>query len=95
VFAALCDVLDDEPVDFKRVRYLMSGGQPLTSRLAHRLSRHFGQSRMVNMYGCTENAPRIAFAWLPEPVPERESPWPVGRAVAGTQIAVVDGNGDG
>lgn len=72
------------------IRYVMSGGQPLDSKLAIELSGRFRMSRILNMYGCTENSPRISFYWLPVEVHKREMPWPVGRPIPGTHLKIVD-----
>jgi long-chain acyl-CoA synthetase len=72
------------------VRYVMVTGQALDSTLAQCINQRFRGARLVSAYGCTENAPRIAYHWLPAVVPPRKTPWPVGKAVAGTEIRVVD-----
>ncbi len=79
--------------DLNSVRYVMTGGQPLDSQVALEISRFFPAARIVNMYGCTENSPRVAFYWLPPSPTIRDTPWPVGHAVTGTQIKVVDESG--
>ena len=45
------------------------------------------------MYGCTENAPRVSFKWLPPDVTEELRAWPVGRPVDGTEIAILAPDG--
>lgn len=75
------------------VRYVMSGGQPLTSSLAGAVRRLFPNARIVNMYGCTENAPRISYHWLPEDIPDGILEWPVGKAVDGTILRIFDEQG--
>ena len=55
----------DKSLQLPSIRYVMSGGQPLTSSLARELGRLCPNARIVNMYGCTENAPRVSFKWLP------------------------------
>lgn len=78
------------PGNSSSLRYLMMGGQPLDSQLAIEISRFFPTARIVNMYGCTENSPRVAFYWLPPSPPVRDTPWPVGHAILGTRIKLVD-----
>jgi long-chain acyl-CoA synthetase len=75
-------------ISLPAVRYVMSGGQPLFSTLARSLKAAFPAARLVNMYGCTENAPRISRKWLPDDVPDRDAPWPVGKPVVGTKIRI-------
>src|SRR5262249_13504876 len=72
------------------VRYIMVGGQPLSTGLARQLKAFCPNARLVNMYGCTENGPRISYKWLPDNLTEDRLVWPVGKAVAGTEIAVLD-----
>lgn len=93
IFEMLLSADDQSWPSFPSVRYLMSGGQPLTSDLVRRLKARFGGARVVSMYGCTENAPRVSYYWLPDSVSDRKTPWPVGRAIAGTRIRVVGSDG--
>lgn len=76
------------------VRYVMSGGQPLFSHLIRRLEARFPNARFASMYGLTENSPRVSFGWLPRPIPDRATAWPVGTAVAGTRLRVRNATGD-
>lgn len=79
---------------FDSVRYVMSGGQPLDSYLVNNLSKRFRTAQIVNMYGCTENSPRISYCWLPKNIPPHSSkPWPVGHAIEGTQIRIINDAG--
>jgi acyl-coenzyme A synthetase/AMP-(fatty) acid ligase len=48
-----------------QVRYVMTGGQPLEQGVVQQIARYFPHARIGNMYGCTENSPRICFSWLP------------------------------
>lgn len=75
------------------VRYVMSGGQPLYLDLVHKIYDTFPMSRVVNMYGCTENSPRISYYWLPRDLEEKNLPCPVGYPVLGTRIKIIDGEG--
>jgi acyl-CoA synthetase (AMP-forming)/AMP-acid ligase II len=70
------------------VRYVMSGGQPLYSKLVAQLEVRFPNASICSMYGLTENTPRVSFGWLPKPIPPRATPWPVGQPVIGTQVRI-------
>ncbi len=75
--------------DLSSVRYLMSGGQFLDARLVMRLSARFPNARVVNMYGATENSPRISYFWLEDRGFDDASKfYPVGIAVQGTRIEI-------
>ena len=76
-----------------RVRYLMIGGQPLYSKLARLVGRLVPNARVTNVYGCTENSPRISHYWLPADISDRETPWPVGPALHGTEVRIADDDG--
>ena len=88
IFELILTKSPEEWPNVSSVRYVMSGGQPLYSKLVRELQRRFPKARVAIMYGLTENGPRASFGWLPAPVPERCLPWPVGRAVLGTQIRI-------
>ncbi len=75
------------------VRYVMIGGQPLDQRVASQIVTRFPSARIVNMYGCTENAPRIAFFWLPPDFSPRDTSCPVGQPIRGTHLKIVDETG--
>jgi long-chain acyl-CoA synthetase len=93
IFQALLRLGDAAPV-LGDIRYVMSGGQPLATPLARQLRRLCPNARIVNMYGCTENAPRISYKWLPDDFGEDRLVWPVGKPVAGTEIAILDEAGE-
>lgn len=76
------------------VRYVKSAGQPLYTNLAREMAALFPQARIICTYGCTENSPRIAHYWLPSEVPDRDGPWPVGRALSGTEVRITDDPGE-
>lgn len=92
LFAALITARMNGP-PLAHIRYVMSGGQPLSSSLAIQLRRLCPNARIVNMYGCTENAPRISYFWLPAAIPHSNLEWPVGKTVAGTELRIFDEQG--
>lgn len=94
IFELILTKSPEEWPDVSSVRYVMSGGQPLYSKLVQELQRRFPRARVASMYGLTENGPRVSFGWLPKPVTERSSPWPVGSAVLGTQIRIKKPDGE-
>lgn len=89
--------LDTEPdLDLSSVRYVMTGGQFLDARLVARIRGSFPRARVVNMYGASENSPRIAFQYVEGgDGMDPRGYFAVGHAVEGTRIRVVtDGNAD-
>lgn len=77
--------------DLSSVRYVMSGGQFLDARLVARLCERFPRTRVVNMYGATENGPRISYHWVEDRGADDPARfYPVGRAVDGTRIEIRD-----
>lgn len=75
--------------DLSSVRYIMSGGQFLDARLVMRLSARFPSARVVNMYGASENSPRISYYWLEDRGSDDPARfYPVGFAVGGTRIEI-------
>lgn len=92
IFSALLGA-SEEVTTLDHVRYVMSGGQPLSSQLARALSAACPNARIINMYGCTENGPRVSYHVLPKEISDDISVWPVGKAVEGTEICVFRANG--
>lgn len=83
----------EPPADwtYDSVRYVMSGGQFLDARLVMRLHERFPKARVVNMYGASENAPRISYHWLEDEGSDDPARfYPVGRAVEGTEMQIRD-----
>ena len=77
--------------DLGSVRYVMSGGQFLDARLVMRLSQRFPRARVVNMYGASENSPRISYHWVEDRGGDDPARfYPVGTAVDGTRIEIRD-----
>ena len=78
-----------EDWDLRSVRYVMSGGQFLDARLVMRLYERFPNARVVNMYGASENSPRISYHWVDDRGGDDPARfYPVGVAVEGTRIEI-------
>jgi acyl-CoA synthetase (AMP-forming)/AMP-acid ligase II len=76
--------------NLEHVRYVMSGGQVLERKLAQELSAWCPNAGIVNMYGCTENSPRISYYWASPDLSFEPDPLPVGQPVQGTQVRIND-----
>ena len=58
MLAALNEVLRDRPVQFKALRYVVSGGAPLSDEISNEFARYSG-STLVEGYGMSEASPVI------------------------------------
>lgn len=70
-------------------RYVMTGGQPLAQNLVLTTRRIFSCAQIINTYGTTETSSRIS-CWVCPAEPSGEDPLPVGYAVTGTRIRIVN-----
>jgi acyl-CoA synthetase (AMP-forming)/AMP-acid ligase II len=94
-FRVLCDLDSGEGLDLASVRYAMSGGQFLDIRLVGLIGSLFPRARVVNMYGCSENSPRISYHHLEgRSGMDDKGYFAVGRPVQGTSLRVVSETGD-
>jgi long-chain acyl-CoA synthetase len=84
----------EQGVVLDSVRYVMSGGQPLSSDLVRTLLAVCPRADVINMYGCTENSPRVSYYVMPKDINMNVSAWPVGKSVAGTCLRVFNGQGN-
>jgi len=92
-FRMLCQV-DADGLDLSSVRYVMTGGQFLDLSLVGAMTEFFPKSRVVNMYGCSENAPRIAYHHVDGRRGMDDGGYfAVGRPVAGTELRIVGDDG--
>lgn len=81
-------------MDLSSVRYLMTGGQPLSNDLVSMLKSNFTNTEIINMYGCTENSPRISYHYINGKSGMDDTGYfSVGTAVHGTEITVITENG--
>jgi acyl-CoA synthetase (AMP-forming)/AMP-acid ligase II len=75
--------------DLRSVRYVMSGGQFLDRRLVRRLGERFPNTRIVNMYGASENSPRISYHWVEDRGSDDPARfYPVGIPVRDTRVEI-------
>ena len=75
--------------DLSSVRYLMSGGQFLDARLAARILSRFPEAQIINMYGASENSPRVSYHWIEDRGGDDPARfYPVGLPIRGTRIEI-------
>jgi long-chain acyl-CoA synthetase len=81
----------DDNLNFDSLRYIMTGGQPFSLELYNQLNSKFSGTKIINMYGCSENSPRISYHYINglEGL-SKENYYSVGRPILGTKINVVD-----
>ncbi len=86
MYGALLSVKDAVPADFTSLRYVVSGGEPLSDSVASRFLERFG--KVINEgYGLTETSP--ATNWCR---PDEHRPHSVGRPLPDVQERIVDLN---
>ena len=84
---SLLGVLLDAGDDLASLRIVATSGEALTESLARRFYAACPQARLFNIYGSTEVAGDATFAEIASPVPDRI---PIGRALAGVEVQLVD-----
>ena len=93
-FAQMCLVENSfaEPMLPSVQRFLFCG-ETLTPQTAAQLLARFPQAKVWNMYGPTEATVATTSILIDAAILEQYSPLPVGRAMPGTRIFVLDHNG--
>ena len=86
MLAALNEVLRDRPGQFKALRYVVSGGAPLSDEIASEFARYSG-STLVEGYGMSEASPVICTG----PLDGTNRPGTIGLPLPDTEVRVVDG----
>ena len=85
MLAALNDLLADNPIQFKAMRYVISGGAPLTSEIMDEFTRYSG-AECVEGYGMSEGSPVICTG----PLDGTNRPGTIGLPLPDTEVRVVD-----
>lgn len=85
MLAALNDILRDRPVQFKALRYVVSGGAPLPEEIASEFARYSG-STIVEGYGMSEASPVICTG----PLDGTNRPGTIGLPLPDTDVRIVD-----
>lgn len=86
MLAALNDVLRDNPIQFKALRYVVSGGAPLSDEIADEFARYSGAT-LVEGYGMSEASPVICTG----PLDGSNRSGTIGLPLPDTEVRVVDG----
>ena len=85
MLAALNEVLRDRPVQFKALRYVVSGGAPLSDEISNEFARYSG-STLVEGYGMSEASPVICTG----PLDGTNRSGTIGLPLPDTVVRIVD-----
>ncbi|HEY1921179.1 MAG TPA: AMP-binding protein [Tepidisphaeraceae bacterium] len=86
MLAAIAHLKNAGPEDFKKIYAMISGGEPLPSRVRETFQERFNVT-LYEGYGLTETSPVVALN-----VPQEHKAGSVGRAVPGAEFKFVDDN---
>jgi long-chain acyl-CoA synthetase len=86
MLAALNDVLRDRPIQFKALRYVVSGGAPLSDEISNEFARYSGAT-LVEGYGMSEASPVICTG----PLDGTNRAGTIGLPLPDTEVRIVDG----
>ncbi|PKL33694.1 MAG: hypothetical protein CVV40_00470, partial [Planctomycetes bacterium HGW-Planctomycetes-2] len=84
MFSALLSVKDGGPADFSSLRFIVSGGEPLSQTVASAFEDRFG-ARIHEGYGLTETSPVTNWS-----LPGDAVSGSVGRALPGVEQRIID-----
>jgi amino acid adenylation domain-containing protein/non-ribosomal peptide synthase protein (TIGR01720 family) len=82
---------DETPDAFGSLRCLMVGGEQLDPRRIRQVLRHAAPTRLLNVYGPTENTTFSSWKEIRD-VPAEMKYIPIGRAISNTTLHVLDRN---
>ncbi|MBT6086194.1 MAG: acyl--CoA ligase [Rhodospirillaceae bacterium] len=89
-----CNTNTNDALDFSSVRFVMVGGQFLDIELVERIEQSFPSADVVNMYGISENCPRVSYHYVKSRQGLDEMGYfAVGTPVNGTKVRVLDDDG--
>lgn len=86
MLSALNDVLRDKPIQFKALRYVVSGGAPLSDEISNEFARYSGAT-LVEGYGMSEASPVICTG----PLDGTNRAGTIGLPLPDTEVRIVDG----
>ncbi len=86
MLAALNEVLRDRPIQFKALRYVVSGGAPLSDEISNEFARYSGAT-LVEGYGMSEASPVICTG----PLDGTNRAGTIGLPLPDTEVRIVDG----
>jgi len=88
--ALLNQLVQDVPDAFSGLRYLLFGGEVVDPRTVARVQQHGGPQHLLHVYGPTENT--TFTTGYPVKSQAETTTIPIGRAIANTQLYLLDAN---
>lgn len=82
-------VVREVPSAFRSLRYLLFGGEAVDVRWVKAVLKHDAPKHLLHVYGPTENTTFTSWYEVQD-VPEEATSIPIGRAIANTQIYLLD-----
>jgi acyl-coenzyme A synthetase/AMP-(fatty) acid ligase len=73
---------------FKNIRLVMAGGMQFTTNELNEYKKMFPNAKIINFYGCTENAPRISHYYINSDK-NYKGIIPVGKPIKGVKIKII------
>jgi amino acid adenylation domain-containing protein len=77
------------PQAFKKLRYLLFGGEAADSRWVQKILTEAPPQRLLHVYGPTESTTFSSWYWIQD-VPDATKNIPIGRSISNTQIYLLD-----
>ena len=74
----------------KSIRYCQVGGTPFELDLEKKIKLYFPNAKILNVYGCSENSPRVSFFYLNKKGLSKNNYFSVGKNVKYTKIEVIN-----
>ena len=93
-FRVLTELENTSKLQFDSVRYAMIGGTYYGQKLTKLVESKFHNAQIINIYGCSENSPRISYYYIEgNEGLSKGGYYSVGRNVQGTKIEILKDNG--
>ena len=88
-FELLCNI---SKKNYNSIRYAQVGGTPFAKDLALKIKKIFPKSKILNVYGCSENSPRVSYYYLNNKNLnlglDEQGYYCIGKSVGGTTIKI-------
>ena len=85
-------IIDEKPEIFLPVKFLLFGGEATSVKHVKKAKVHLPDTLLINVYGPTENTTFTTFYPVPELLQADSSVIPIGKAISGTCVYILDEN---